>query len=59
MSGLGHVEMNERKLLLKLLWYPIISHLSTLFSFRTPRAKDVVRAGVDHQRTKQILSVCL
>ena len=26
----GHAEMNEGKLLLKLLWYPIILHLSTL-----------------------------
>ena len=45
LPGLGHVEMNEGKLLLKLLW--------------TPRGKDVVREGVDHHRTKQILSVCL
>ena len=59
MPGLGHVEMNEGKLLLKLLWYPINSHLSTLLGFRTPRGKDIVREGVDHHRTKQILSVCL
>ena len=59
MPGLGHVEVNEGKLLLKLLWYPIISHLSTLLGFRTPRGKDIVREGVDHHRTKQILSVCL
>ena len=36
MPELGRVEMNEGKLLLKLLWYPIISHLSTLLGFRTP-----------------------
>ena len=59
MPGLGHEEMKEGNLLLKFLWYPIISHLSTLLGFRTPRAKCVVREGIDHYKTKQILSVCL
>ena len=30
-----------------------------MLGFRTPRAKDVVRKGIDHHRTRQILSVCL
>ena len=59
MPGLGHEEMKEGNLLLKFLWYPIISHLSTLLGFQTPRAKCVVREGVHHYRMKEILSVCL
>ena len=55
MPGLGHVEMSEGKCLLKLPWYPIISHLSMLVSFRTPKAKEVVRESVDHHRTKCVL----
>ena len=31
--GLGDVEMNQGKLLLKLLWHPIIPHLSMLLGF--------------------------
>ena len=30
-----------------------------MLGFRTPHAKDVVREGIDHHRTRQILSVCL
>ena len=59
MPGLGREEMKEGNLLLKFHWYPIISHLSTLLGFRTPREKCVIREGVHHYRTKQILSVCL
>ena len=31
--GVGDVEMNQGKLLLKLLWYSIIPHLSMLLGF--------------------------
>ena len=59
LPGLGHMELNEARLLLKLLWEPLISHVSSLLGFRTPRAKQVVREGIDHHRNRQILSVCL
>ena len=64
LPGPGHMELNEGKMLLKFLWYPFVSYLSTLLGFRTPRAKDVVKEGVDHHRTKQvfskqIFSICL
>ena len=59
LPGPGHMELNEGKMLLKFLWYPFVSYLSTLLGFRTPRAKDVVKEGVNHHRTKQIFSVCL
>ena len=36
-----------------------MSYLSTLLGFRTARAKDVVKKGVDHHKTKQIFSICL
>ena len=57
--GPGHMELNEAGILLKLLWHPLISQLASMVGFRTPRAKDVVREGIDHHRTRQILSVCL
>ena len=30
-----------------------------MLGFRTPHAKDVACEGIDHHRTRQILSVCL
>ena len=30
-----------------------------MLGYRTPHAKDVVCEGIDHHRTRQILSVCL
>ena len=59
LPGPGHMELNEARILLKLLWHPLISQLASMLGFRTPRAKDVVREGIDHHRTRQILSVCL
>ena len=59
MPVLGHVEMNERKILLKLRWCPVISNLLLLLGSQTPRAKYIVREGFDYHRTKQILSLCL
>ena len=59
LPGPGHMELNVARILLKLLWHPLISQLASLLGFRTPRAKDFVREGIDHHRTTQILSVCL
>ena len=44
---------------LKLLWEPLISHVSFLLRFQTPRTKQVIREGTDHHRNRQILSLCL
>ena len=30
-----------------------------MLGYRTPHAKDVVCEGIDHHRTRQILSACL
>ena len=59
MPGLGHIELNEGRLLLKLLWQPLLSRFASLLGFRTPRAKEVVKEGIDHHRTRQILSVAM
>ena len=58
LPGLGHMELNEA-LLSKLLWEPLISHVSSLLGFRTPRAKLVFREGIDHHRSRPIFSVCI
>ena len=57
--GLGHLELNSGRVLLKLLWEPLLVHIATLLGFRTPRAKEVFKAGIDHHRTRQVLSVLL
>ena len=59
LPGLGHMELNQSRILLKLLWEPILSHVVSLLGFRTPRAKQVVKEGIDHHRSRQILEVCL
>ena len=49
-----HSELNEVKLLLKVVWHPLISQLASMLCFRIPRIKDVIRKGIDHHHTKQI-----
>lgn len=56
---LGHMELHKPRLLLKLLWEPIISNIFHLLGFRAPRSKQDVQEGIDHHRSKQILSVYL
>ena len=46
--GPGHIEMNMAKCLLAVLWVPILSKVSAQLGFRSPKAQDVVRNGVDH-----------
>ena len=36
------MELNEPELLLKLLWYPLISQLASMLHFRTLHAKDTL-----------------
>ena len=59
LPGLGHMELNQSRILLKLLWEPILSHVVSLLGFRTPRAKQVVKEGIDHHCSRQILEACL
>ena len=59
LPGLGHMELNQSNILLKLLWEPVLSHVVSLLGFRTPRAKQVVKEGIDHHHSRQILEACL
>ena len=59
LPGLGHMELNQSRILLELLWEPILSHVVSLLGFRTPRAKQVVKEGIDHHCSRQILEACL
>ena len=54
LPGPGYMELNEARLLL--LWHPLISQLASMPGFRTPCTKDVVCEGIDHHRTRQIIS---
>ena len=58
-SGLGRVELNQSCVFLKLLWERILSHVVSLLGFRTLRAKQVVKEGIDHHRSRQVLKACL
>ena len=59
MPGPGHIIFNMGRKLLDILWEPILSHFAAVLGFRSKNAQNVVRKGVDHHRTKQILSTCL
>ena len=48
-----------RQLLLKLLWVPFLKRIVHLLSFRTEKTQMVVKNGVDHHCTRQILSSSL
>ena len=56
--GPGHIELNMARCLLSSMWVPLISHIAVQLGFRTDRALEVVRKGIDHHRSRQILS-CL
>lgn len=57
--GPGHIELNSARLLLKFLWQPFMSYFVKQLGFRTPKAQQVVLNGVDHHRSKQLLSCSL
>ena len=57
--GPGHIELNMACAIMKLLWAPYMQHFAILLGFRSPRAQDVVHRGVDHHRSRQILSTLL
>ena len=52
--GPGHIEMNMAKVLLKLCWIPFLNEVVKRLGFRSLKAQDVVKNGVDHHRSKQI-----
>ena len=57
--GPGHIEMTMAKAILKFLWKPCLEYFSKLLGFRTARAQEVVKAGIDHHRSKQIIGSLL
>ena len=59
LATLGHMELNEVRLLSKLPWKPLIFHVSYLIGFEGPRAKHVIHEGMDRLCSRGILSVCL
>ena len=56
--GPGHIELNLARLPLRFLWQPFLSHFVKCLGFRTLKAQHVVLNGVDHHRSKQLLSSC-
>ena len=53
--GLGHMDLNKSVLLLKLLYYPLIFHVSSFPKYQKTRTKQVVWEGIDHH-SRQIFS---
>ena len=39
LPGLGHMELNKARLLLKVLWVPMIANISHLLGFRTSKSQ--------------------
>ena len=57
--GTGHIELNMRRLLLKLPWVPFVIKIVKTLGFRTEKAQLIVKNGRDDHRTRQILLTCL
>ena len=47
LPGPGHMELNEARILLKLLWNPLISQLASMLGFRISCTKVVAPVGID------------
>ena len=56
--GPGHIELNLARLLLRFLCQAFLSHFVKGLGFRTLKAQQLVLNGVDHHRSKQLLSSC-
>ena len=56
--GPGHIELNLARLLLRFLCQAFLSHFVKCLGFRTLKAQQLVLNGVDHHRSKQLLSSC-
>lgn len=57
--GLGHIELNMAKKLLRFTWIPFMKDLSLKFGFRTPKAQEVFKKGTDHHRSREVLEIVL
>lgn len=57
--GPGHIELNMSRALLKCLWIPFFKFFAIILGFRSPRAQQVIFNGVDHHRSRQILTTFL
>ena len=58
LPGPGHLQLNMERLL-KLLWVPFLNKIMKLLGFRTEKAQLIVKNGIDHHQTRQILLTCL
>ena len=58
LPGSGHMELNQSHILLKLLWEPVLCDVVFFLLCRKPIAKQVVKDGIDHHCSRQILEVC-
>ena len=59
LSDSGHMELNQSHILLKLLGQLVLFHVVFFLVFRIPLAKQVVKDGIDHHGSRQILEVRL
>ena len=59
LPGSGHMELNQSHILLKLLWEPVLCDVVFFLVCTKPTAKQVVKDGIDHHCSRQILEVCL
>ena len=57
--GPGHFKLNMAKVLLNLTWLPFLNEFAKTLGFRSPKAQEVLKTGVDHHRSRQILEILL
>ena len=57
--GPGHIELNMARCVLKFAWAPFFSHIAKMLGFRTQRAQEVIKNGVDHHRSMQIIRLVM
>jgi len=57
--GPGHFELNMAKVLLNLCWLPFLSEFGKTLGFRSPKAQDVLKNGIDHHRSREVLEISL
>jgi rubrerythrin len=57
--GPGHIEMNMARCALKFCWEPLFCQIAKMLGFRTQKAQDVVKNGIDHHRSMQIVRIVL
>ena len=55
--GVGHEEMNVAKAIFKLLWTPLLRHVSSIKGFKTARSRAFIQGCGDNHITWQIIRV--